>query len=35
MGIALLLSSQGKAADAADLLADIYRRFSEGHDAVD
>ena len=35
MALAQLWSSQGKATDAAELLEDIYRRFSEGHDAVD
>jgi hypothetical protein len=35
MAIAQLWFSQGKAADAAELLEDIYRRFSEGHDTVD
>jgi hypothetical protein len=34
MAIAQLWSNQGKAADAAALLAVIYRRFSEGHDTV-
>lgn len=35
MALAQLWSSQGQAADAAELLEDIYRRFSEGHDTVD
>jgi len=35
MALAQLWSSQGKATDAAELLEDIYRRFSEGHDTVD
>ena len=35
MAIAQLWSSQGKAADATGLLADIYRRFSEGDDTMD
>jgi predicted ATPase len=35
MALVQLWSSQGKATDAAELLEDIYRRFSEGHDTVD
>jgi predicted ATPase/DNA-binding winged helix-turn-helix (wHTH) protein len=35
MALTQLWSSQGKATDAAELLEDIYRRFSEGHDTVD
>ena len=35
MALGQLWSSQGNATDAAKLLEDIYRRFSEGHDTVD
>jgi predicted ATPase len=35
MGLARLWSSQGKCTDAVDLLADIYRRFTEGYHTTD
>jgi predicted ATPase/DNA-binding winged helix-turn-helix (wHTH) protein len=35
IALAQLWSGQGKTTDAVELLDDIYRRFSEGHDTVD
>jgi ATP/maltotriose-dependent transcriptional regulator MalT len=35
MALAQLWSGQGKAMEAAELLEDVYRRFSEGHGTVD